>query len=151
MAEALSERLSRYFTLDEMTLSETAVRYGIANIPGPDELANLRQLCARLDQVRELLGHPVIIKSGYRSKALNRAVNGSRNSAHVFGLAADIRCPDFGSPLAVCRAIAGSGIEFDQVIHEFGRWCHLGLAKPGFKPRRQLLTINDSGTSAGLA
>ena len=151
MPEALTTRLSRYFTLDEMTLSETAARYGIKNVPGPDELANLRQLCARLDQVRDLLGHPVIVTSGFRCESLNRAVNGSRTSAHVFGLAADIRCPEFGTPLEVCKAIAGSGIEFDQVIHEFGRWCHLGLAKPGFKPRRQLLTISDAGTKGGLA
>jgi len=148
MPEALM--LSRYFSLDEMTLSETAVRYGISNKPGPVELANLRRLCATLDKVRDLLGHPVIVTSGYRSESLNRAVNGSRSSAHMQGLAADIRCPGFGSPLAVCRAIAGSGIEFDQVIHEFGSWCHVGLAREDVMSRRQLLTIDSRGTAGGL-
>ena len=50
---------------------------------------------------------------------------------HMRGLAADILCPQFGLPLEVCRAIVAAGIVTDQIIHEFGRWCHVAFPAPG--------------------
>lgn len=143
-------KLSRWFTLDELTHSETAARYGISNDPTPAAMANLRLLAGVLDRAREYLGHPVFVSSGYRATAVNRAVGGKPTSAHVHGLAADITCPGFGPPIEVAKALANSGIEFDQIIHEFGRWVHISIPKPGTEPRRQRLTINQSGTREGL-
>ena len=60
---------------------------------------------------------------------------------HTYGLAADILCPAFGPPLEVCRAIAKSTIPSDQIIHDFGRWCHIGFALAGHTARNELLTI----------
>jgi len=57
----------------------------------------------------------------------------------VHGCAADISVVGH-SPLEVAQWFAASDIPFDQVIHEFGEWVHVGMAKPGEKPRRQLLT-----------
>lgn len=50
-------RLSKYFTLDEVTSSQTASRKGIDNTPNPEQLAALRDTCLKADQVREFLGH----------------------------------------------------------------------------------------------
>ena len=141
-------QLSHYFTLSEMTISETAARRGIGNKPYPKALESLKRLCAFLDQIREHLGHPIIVTSGYRSPEVNVAVGGSKTSAHCKGMAVDFTCPAFGSPLEVARAISAMGIEYDQLIHEYGTWVHLGLAD---KPRRQMLTITKAGTRAGLA
>lgn len=141
-------QLSRYFTLTEMTISETGARRGLSNKPTADALENLKRLTVTLDRIRAALGHPVVITSGYRSPEVNAAVGGSKTSAHCKGLAADFTCPGYGTPLEVAKAIAAMGLEFDQLIHEFGTWVHLGLAD---KPRKQLLTIDKRGTRAGLA
>jgi hypothetical protein len=52
----------------------------------------------------------------------------------------------------VARAIARSGLVYDQIIHEYGRWVHLGLAAGDSPPRRQLLTIcsAERGYETGL-
>ena len=72
---------------------------------------------------------------------LNQAVGGSRTSAHLEGLAADFTAPAFGSPLEVIRKIAASGIEYDQLIYEYGSWVHLGLAREGITGRGEQLSI----------
>lgn len=142
--------LSEYFSLSEMTVSETAARRGLKNAPVGKQLENLRDTAERLDTIRESLGHPVTVTSGYRSPEVNASVGGSKTSAHCHGLAVDFTCPRFGSPLAVARAILASGIEFDQLIHEFGTWVHIGFAESGKPSRKQVLTINKRGTLLGL-
>lgn len=142
--------LSPHFSLEELTFSETAVRHGYPNDPSPEVLQNLRALAAALEMVRYKLGHPVLISSGYRSIQVNAAVNGSRSSAHMKGLAADFRCPNFGDPLKVAAEIATIAFDYDQIIHEFGRWVHLGIPAPGETARKQLLTIDRAGTRQGL-
>lgn len=129
--------LSEHFTLEEFTASSTAARAGISNAPDATIRARLRITAERLEAVRTLLGHPVIVTSAYRSPALNAIVPGSSNtSAHTLGWAVDFKCPGFGTPLQVCRAIAASGIKFDQVIHEYGQWTHVS-----FDPRLRMQTL----------
>lgn len=141
--------LSDHFTLAEMVVSQDAARFGIDNTPDDAQIDNLRRLCRVLETVRATLQSPIIVSSGFRSKELNRIVRGRRRSAHLQGLAADIIVPAYGNPLAVCRAIERSGIPYDQVIHEFGGWCHFGIAAKG-DGRRQSLTIDQIGTRSGL-
>ena len=143
-------QLSKYFALSELTVSESAARRGLKNVPFGKQLENLKQTAQRMDAIREGLGKPIIVTSGYRSPEVNAAIGGSRTSAHCHGLAVDFTCPGYGSPLAVAKAILASGIEFDQLIHEFGAWVHIGFAEPGKPSRRQTLTINKRGTLAGL-
>ena len=143
-------QLSHHFTLEELTFSETAIRHNYPNDPPDELLPNLRALAAALEMVRYRLGHPVLISSCYRSPQVNAAVGGSRSSAHMKGLAADFRCPNFGEPLKVAAEIADIAFDFDQIIHEYGRWVHLGIAAPGETGRRQLLTIDNAGTRTGL-
>ena len=134
--------VSKFFSLDELTFSQTAVRLGIDNTPSID-IAN--QLCFtayQLDKVRELLGHPMLVSSGYRSKELNAAVHGSRTSSHMAGEAVDFTCPGFGSVRDVFDKIRKSDIEFDQLIVEFGRWVHIGF---GARMRRDVLSYNGDG------
>jgi zinc D-Ala-D-Ala carboxypeptidase len=139
-------RLSPNFTLDQLIRSGTAARLSIDNRPGPEELANLRRLAGALDAVLALLGRPLSINSGYRCAALNAAVGGAPGSRHTMGLAADFTCAAFGDPLAVARAIAETALPFDQLIHEYGRWVHLGLAPVATDTRRQTLTICSAAT-----
>ena len=142
--------LSTHFTLEELTFSELATRQGFQNTPPDALMPNLRALAAALEMVRYKLGQPVLISSGYRSIQLNSAVGGSRTSAHMQGLAADFRCPNFGDPLKVAAECADISFDYDQIIHEFGRWVHLGIAAHGTPGRKQLLTIDRAGTRPGL-
>ncbi|MDD2056168.1 D-Ala-D-Ala carboxypeptidase family metallohydrolase [Pseudomonas sp. GD03860] len=130
--------LSEHFTLAEMVVSETAARRGIDNTPTPSIMANLRRLCAFLEQVRLLHGKPVLVSSAYRNVELNTALGGSTSSAHTRGLAADINVPGV-TPAALAQCMADSPLMFDQVILEFDQWVHIGLADG--QQRRQLLTI----------
>lgn len=135
-------QLSEHFSLEELVASEVAARAGIDNTPPPAIVANLRTLAQGLELVRHALGDlPIHINSGYRCAALNKKVGGASESAHLSGLAADIVCPQFGSPIEVCRAIASQHIATDQIIHEFGSWCHVAFAAPGQFARNQRLTI----------
>lgn len=128
--------LTPHFSLAELTASDTAVARKIDNTPTPAIAANLTRLAGVLEQVRTLVGAPIKVSSGYRAPALNKAVGGAANSAHVFGLAADISTAAI-SPKALARLIQQSDIVFDQLIYE-GTWAHIGLSAG--KPRRQVLT-----------
>ena len=136
----MSRNLSPNFTLEELTISQTAAREGIDNTPGKDERRNLRTLARFLEQVRSELGdQPIVINSGYRSPALNAAIKGSKTSAHMKGLAADLIVPSHGTVLQTAKAIAASGLPFDQLIYEMS-WIHIGLPSDGQTPRQELLS-----------
>ena len=137
----MGKKLSEHFTVEELIFSQTAMRKGIDNTPAPEIVRNLRRLAGVLEEVRALLDAPVVISSGYRSPALNRAVGGAMNSAHMRGLAADLTVPDAGAVLQVARRIAASNIAYDQLILEYGSWVHVALADDGASPRRQDLSI----------
>jgi len=51
------------------------------------------ELVRRLQAMRDELGNPIVINSGYRCPEHNRAVGGATNSQHLYGRAADIVCP----------------------------------------------------------
>ena len=141
-------QLSPHFTLAEMIYSETALRRGIDNTPPDTIVENLKRLCERLEEVRNILAGPMIISSGYRCIELNRAIGSSDTSAHVKGLACDFTCPSAGTPKDICNRIIASGIKYDQVIHEYGSWVHFGL---GDIARMMALTIDSNGTRLGIA
>jgi len=84
-------KLGKFFSLTEMTQSQTAVRKGIDNMPNEKELECLKELVKNvLDPIREHFEKPVTINSGFRGAKLNRAVGGSSRSQHCKGQAADI-------------------------------------------------------------
>jgi len=145
-------QLSPHFTLSELIASDLAERNCIDNSPDESTIDNLRKLASKLEEVRTLLGFPIVISSGYRCSKVNKLAGSKPTSSHTQGMAADIKCPQFGTPEQVCRAIVASGIKFDQLIMEFatpdGRgWTHIGI---GAKSRNQVLTINSHGTYSGI-
>ena len=90
-------RLSKNFTYEELTHSNVAERKGLRNRPKTKEeekkvIENLKALCMEvLQPLRDYLGKPVVISSGYRSEEVNRAVGGVKGSQHLKGEAADIQ------------------------------------------------------------
>ena len=134
-------QLTQSFSLEALIHSETAARRGIDNSPAGDVIVNLKRLAEGLEAVQSLLGHSIQISSGYRCPELNAAVGGAGKSQHTQGLAADIVCPHFGSPIDIARAIMASNIAFDQCINEWGRWVHVSFSAA---PRGRVLSIYDS-------
>lgn len=131
------ERLTADFHLSEFLHSDKAVRLGLDNTPDAAVLGAIRNFLAPgMQQVRDLIGAPINISSGYRAPQVNAAVGGSRSSQHMQGLAADFTSPFFGTPLQIARAIVASRITFDQLIQE-GTWVHISFSA---KPRRSVLT-----------
>ena len=128
--------LTEHFTLEELTASQVAARRRIDNAPSATIVENLRRVGGVLELVRGAVAKPITISSGYRCPALNAAVGGARESAHLQGLAADITVSGM-EPKALAKTIIAAGIQFDQLIFE-GTWVHIGLA-PG-KLRNQVLT-----------
>jgi hypothetical protein len=136
-------KLTEHFTLEEFVVSQEAIRRGIDNTPDADTIDHLRALASYLEDLRTMMGQPIVISSGYRCPALNAAVGGVGLSAHQTGYAADILVPGFGLPITVCRAIVSLDQPFDQVIHEYGAWAHISIDP---QCRRQQLTICPGGT-----
>lgn len=86
-----TEIKSEFFTLAELTRSETAARHKIDNTPPAAIIKNLQYgVDMVLDPLRRLYGKPIKINSGYRCPQLNKLVGGVTNSWHQEGNAADI-------------------------------------------------------------
>ena len=138
--------LTPHFTLEELTATQHRT---LDNTPNSSEINNLKRLAEMLEEVKTLLdGKPIMINSGFRSKAVNDAVGSKDSSQHRVGCAADIRVPGL-TPDQVVKAIIDSPIAFDQIIREFDSWTHISVPNnPSGIPRKQALIIDKSGTRA---
>ena len=107
--------LSKHFTLAELTVTTT----GLPNQPSsPEVITRLRKVCVHvLEPVREHFGKSVIVHSGYRSPAVNKAVRGSPTSQHCKGEAADFHVSGV-TVLEVAQWLSASDIDYDQLILE---------------------------------
>ena len=112
----LKSKLGQFFTLAELVRSTAADRLGLDNTPPPAVQAKLERLVAQvLDPLRAHLGRPVRITSGYRSFAVNKALDGSPTSQHMLGEAVDIKA-DGLTAVELATVILRLGVPVDQVI-----------------------------------
>lgn len=110
-------KLSKNFSLQELTKSDTAIRKDIDNTPNNPELNNLTTLCNMvLQKVRDSHG-VVTVTSGYRSPELNKAIGGSTTSDHCKGCAADFEVPGLDNKDLAKWII--DNLTFKQLILEF--------------------------------
>ncbi|MBQ3780594.1 MAG: peptidase M15, partial [Bacteroidaceae bacterium] len=113
----------KYFTIQELTISNTAQRKGIDNTPDQKAAAALTALVTNvLDPLREAWGRPIVVNSGYRCPKLNRAVGGVARSQHTKGEAADIRTLSNRrwENEQLFKLIVKMKLPFDQLIDEHG-------------------------------
>jgi len=133
-------KLSKNFTLAEITHSNTAKRLGIKNEPNKKHLQNIQKLITGVVQpLRSAIG-PIRVSSGYRSPALNRAIGGSSKSQHCRGQALDLQYWQGGkmNNKAIYDWIIDNNIDFDQMINEFDfSWIHISFNEE--KNRKQVL------------
>ena len=115
-------KLSKNFTLQELTRSNTALRLGIDNTPSKEGIMKLTILATSVLQLlRDRIG-ALRITSGYRSPQLNTAIGGSNKSQHTKCEAVDIQYVKRGrmDNLIIYQALIDLDIDFDQCILEFG-------------------------------
>lgn len=158
-------KLSPHFTLEELTVSDTATRLGIDNTPGLVVSGNLLALARGMEMVRTILGgRSIHVNSGFRCEELEKVLcakdfvawcsrNGKmrtdpaawaeyfKRKAHPKGFACDFTCPKFGTPLEIVKALIKAGIKADQIIQE-GTWVHISFDP---KMRGQVLTATFNG------
>ena len=93
--------------------------------------------------IRDHFGVPIGVSSGYRSKALNKAIGGSKYSQHMIGEALDIDADIYGKVTnAEIFNFVKNNLEWDQMIWEFGddeepNWVHISYKAKG-QNRKQL-------------
>jgi zinc D-Ala-D-Ala carboxypeptidase len=144
--------LTKNFTLAEMTKSETALRHGLENNPGEQELAAMKLLAEKvLQPVRDHFKKGVKVNSAYRHPDVNQRVGGSRNSDHTRGQAADIEIP--GVANADLAAWIRDNLEFRQLILEFytpgipdSGWVHVSYVAEDNKKEVLTATRKDGKT-----
>lgn len=131
------KQLTKHFSLSEMTATKT----GLPNMPNSAQVDNLLCLCLYvLEPARAGINMPIKVISGFRSKAVNKAVGGSLTSQHPEGKAGDITCDDNAKLFNYIK----NNLDFDQLIWEKGnlispKWVHVSFNKG--HNRRQIIHI----------
>ncbi len=149
-------KLSDNFALEEFLVSQTATRMGRDVIARNDVIEYLNILCNRvLQPIRDHLTsiHPDIrmhISSGYRPVWLNKAIGGSRTSAHCCGEKSKLQeaaadwgisgAPEGFTLFDAAREAVTLDLPYDQIIYE-GNWIHTGWRQ---SPRGEILTATFS-------
>lgn len=131
---------SKYFKADELTHSDTAIKFNIINIPTEDEIVdNLQYLMGRLDEIREGYGKPIYVNSGYRCPKLNQKVGGVKSSYHQLGLAADLRYDNELKDYII------KNCKFDKLIEERSKsaiWLHIQFQRNINEERNRVIYLN---------
>ena len=111
-------QITKHFTLEELTRSDTAVRFGIDNEPGSEETENLVRVCDMiLEPIRHRYDTPILPSSGYRCLELNRKIGSSDKSQHTKGQAVDFEVK--GVPNMKVASWIMDNLDYDQLILEF--------------------------------
>jgi len=134
--------MTENFSLQSMIRSQTATRLGIDNEPSLVVVSALSDLCVNvLQPLRDELGVPVFVSSGFRCIELNKAIRGADGSQHTFGQAGDIIVPGM-TPSQVASVIMDLDLPVDQCIVEWDEWTHVSFSA---RHRREFLIRDNSG------
>ena len=143
-------RLSPHMTLAELTKTKT----GIKNVPNEAQVENLKRLCGWLEMLRDEWNRrygegddPIVINSGYRSEAVNRAVGGVSGSNHLTGCAADIRVAGIEQLVRYATILLDisdeSREDFDELLLERSPkgtyWLHFAVRPSGNRRKVRLI------------
>lgn len=170
------QMISKYFSSQEVTHSETASRKGIDNSLPPSLVANAYHAASKMDMVRDILGAPILPSSWYRCPDLEWALNKKaythwahgrntaageddswnaylKNKDHPKALAIDFISPVSGTPLEICRYLLQykNKLNWKQLIYEH-TWVHISWYPSGTpeSPSQELTLLANGGYSYGI-
>ena len=134
---------SEHFSLWELCKSGEAEKRGFDNTPTGEAARNLCDLITEvLEPARRSLGAPIIVTSGYRCPALNKAVGGVSNSQHLTGQAADLVCTRYEDKRRLFEIL--KEMDIDQLLWERNskgtKWVHVSFVAHG--ENRQMVRDN---------
>jgi hypothetical protein len=144
-------QLSKHLSLAEMVNSDTAKRNNINNNPTAEHLENMKYLAEKVfEPIREHFGIPILISSGYRSKALNQHIKGSLSSFHSKGCAIDIDMDNTAITNKELFHWIKDNLQYTELIWEFGTkenadWIHVGIVKGREKEKETLVATKEKG------
>ena len=145
-------KLSNNLSVAEVIKSNTAKRCGISNEPTIEHLENLKAIALNIFQpARDYFKKPIYVSSGYRSKALNKKIGGSKKSQHSKGQALDLDAHTFGGLTnKELFDFISEHLEFDQIIWEFGTydepdWVHVSYVSDGINRGESLKAYKANG------
>lgn len=128
---------TKNFSQAELERSSKATKYGIDNRIPNEYIKNAYELLCGLQTIRDALGKPINITSGYRCERLNNIVGGVRNSSHLKGWAADIQVDGMGAKALynwLSGFLVGSKMKFGQLLYEqkgTTSWVHFSIRDEG--------------------
>lgn len=121
--------LSPHFKLEELACTNNAT-YKQKNIDEAKKImGRMYQLAGFAERVREIVGKPLIINSGFRCVGLNNALKGSLTSQHLLAEAIDIRT-NAKTPNEIFQILVASDLKYDQIILEKvgnAQWVHVSI------------------------
>jgi zinc D-Ala-D-Ala carboxypeptidase len=132
--------LSKHVTRAEFERSDAAIRHGISNSMTEADIVRAKELCENVfEPIREHLGKPINVNSGYRSPAVNKRIGGAKTSQHSVGEAIDLDLHDRDLFEWII-----DNVVFDQLIFESGTedkadWFHISYRKN--RNRKQVLRM----------
>ena len=115
-------KLSKNFSLQEFASKDGA------DFPA-EVIENLKDLAENLQAIRDEIGQPITITSGYRSPAHNKAIKGAKHSFHVKGMAADIKVKDMTPKevKAIVLRLMKEGKILKGGVKSYGTWLHYDI------------------------
>lgn len=138
-----SDKITPHFEYHEVIDSQIAINHDLDNnIYDATVMAVALHTCQQMELIRSLFkGYYVSISSFFRCPRLNILAGGSKRSQHPKAEAVDFTIP--GKKLIeVFLIIIKSGIKFDQLIFEYGRWIHISFCMDATKNRGEILTCH---------
>ena len=133
-------QLTPHFSLSELTVTSNKDLKATNQVQAEKQLGKMYMLAGFAERVREIVGKPLIITSGYRCPALNKAVGGASSSQHKLAEAIDFKCKGLTNEQIACK-IAVSDLKFQQLIIEHSggaAWVHISIGS-----KREVLRYKD--------
>lgn len=122
-------KLTPNFTLEELAGTNNE-RYREKNLAeAQKQIGKMYQLAGFAERIREIVGKPIIINSGYRCVQLNNVLKGSLTSQHLLAEALDIRV-NGKTASELFQIIVASDLKYDQIILEKvgnAQWVHVSI------------------------
>ena len=155
-------KITEHFSLEEMCKTNKNLK----NVPNEAQVENLKRLCRWLEMLRgewnrryegahsqplpkgEGLEMPIVINSGFRSEAVNKAVGGAPGSNHLTGCAADIRVSGIEQLVRYATILLDisdeSQEDFDELLLERNAkgayWLHFAVCASGNRRKVRMMS-----------
>lgn len=123
-------QLTPHFSIEELAGTSNAQYKKLNLLKAQEHMGKMYMLAGFAERVREIIGKPMIITSGYRCPELNKAIGGALTSQHIFCEAIDfvvkgLRVED------IFNRIVTSDLKYNQIIIERNKsgsqWVHLSI------------------------